>query len=403
MHRYALIGLVMADHILESAWEFGDCSGQPSTMTLFPDTNTSLLWDYLQSEYYYPSLTVRLSSFDMQYPSYKFNQNITASYTFFTGGTASTRWTMFFPLTAVVPTFHYPLEIIGFAGYLLALMLSLFAAYNELRKVLRKAKGAKYLLMGQILWILWIILSFMDWNYIYPSVILMEVIDSFLALLYNVSTLLSISATFSLVLNFYSVEGEWKRRSRFAILFLTHFVLAGGGYLYFLGYLPDHAYLFTYWYTLFPAWNLLLYLVNTIPPMLILIKIGSIYGFINEISSPITIFSHLIKKAPIMGVLLPCQVLNTIVYIILIAAIQYSDILKNDRNFLAWNGLISLCMIVHEVLNYWIKSFINRLLKKVDKKTGKDRSRSNTTRIRTSMAHSVVAFTTSKTLPNVSH
>ncbi|KAJ3254712.1 hypothetical protein HK103_006864 [Boothiomyces macroporosus] len=130
---------------------------------------------------------------------------------------------------------------------------------------------------------------------------------------------------------------------------------------------------------------------------------GSMYGFINDISSPITIFSHLIKKAPIMGVLLPCQTLNTIIYIILIATIQYSDILKNDRNFLAWNGLISLCMIVHEVLNYWIKSFINRLLKKVNKKTGKELSRSNTTRIRTSMAHSVVAFTTSKTLPNVSH
>ncbi|KAJ3319172.1 hypothetical protein HDV06_006612 [Boothiomyces sp. JEL0866] len=481
MKSYCLLACVAADYILETAWEEGDCSGQPSAMTLFPDTNTShcgtyynplitgccvsaldknesfgfqsatyvkgqqitideywssanghsfckfgsengsgLDWGYI-TRYLKPDgvcydgvvctnsqLSLYNSSdcsdsfqlFNLTYNqqhffSLKYQRVILASIVHFSGGTATTMWTMFFPLTSVVPTFRYPLEIIGFTGYLLAFLLSLFAAYNELRKVLRKAKGAKYLLIGQILWTLWVILSFTDWNYIYPSVLLMEVIDSFLALLYNVSTLLSISATFSLVLNFFSVKGRRKRRTRFAVLLATHIVLAGGGYLYALGYIPELAYLFTYWYTLFPTWNLLLYLMNTIPPILILAKIGSIYGFMNDISSPITIFSHLIKKSPIMGILLPCQILNTITYIILIATIQYSDILKNDRNFLAWNGLISLCMIVHE-------NFVNRLLLKVDKKKDKDFSLTNNTKVRTSLARTAEAFSNNVTLPNVS-
>ncbi|KAJ3254714.1 hypothetical protein HK103_006866 [Boothiomyces macroporosus] len=112
--------------------------------------------------------------------------------------------------------------------------------------------------------------------------------------------------------------------------------------------------------------------MNTVPPVVILIKIGIMYGYMHGIASPYQIFMELMKKSPIMSVLIPCQIVNTIAFFVLVSIIQYTTILYNDRNFIAWNGLISFCMIVHEVLNYWIKSFINKLVGKVDREANKD-------------------------------
>ncbi|KAJ3271730.1 hypothetical protein HDV01_006425 [Terramyces sp. JEL0728] len=292
---------------------------------------------------------------------------ILAAYTTFNGGESVKQWTAYFPAAGLVPNFQTPVEILGLISYILALALSLYANYREISKFFQKGKVIYVLLLGQLLWTFWVVIKIMDWTFVYESDLDYEIVEEILYVVYNISTMLAISATFSMMLNFYEIKDHKQRIYRYVLLLALHVILAGGGYFVILSYNPDLALVFSYWYVLFPFWTILLYLVNTIPPIAVLFKLGYIFGYSRQISSPIVIVRRLVKKAPIMAILVPCQALNTICYGILISIMLYTHILKNDRNSLAWNGLISFCMIVHEVLNYWIKSNIGKLVKLMDK------------------------------------
>ncbi|KAJ3254713.1 hypothetical protein HK103_006865 [Boothiomyces macroporosus] len=292
-------------------------------------------------------------------------KDIYASFVQFQGGSVDTIWTMFYPLAEVTPKFVYPMESIGLICYILALMLSMFAAYKELRKVLRKIEGAGYLFVAQVLWIIWIAFCFADWTSSYSSVQTMAIIDGLIPAIYNISTLLSMFATVGLIMKFMGRRHKLNGVLVYGLVAASHFVLAGGGYIFVFCFIPEIAYIFTSWYTLSPLWNLLLFLVNTGPPMIILGQIGNLYGFNNDIKSPMVIYRNLLQQSPIMQILLPTQVLNTVVYVALVVVLQFTELLKNDRNFMAWNGLIILSMIIHEVLNYWIKGYLSKLLELV--------------------------------------
>ncbi|KAJ3319171.1 hypothetical protein HDV06_003050 [Boothiomyces sp. JEL0866] len=287
---------------------------------IFNDSKCSESYDILE-----------LSSQEVAFNFNKSNSTLQASFIEFANGEAETEWIAYFPSAILVPTFQIPIEIIGLVSYVLALSLSVYAAYKEVLKVMKRLKGAMILLTSQILWIIWVILNIIDWTIIYSSDSGYKLAEAIYYYIYNISTLLSVSATFSLVLDFYSIRDSRQRNIRFFILFATHIALAGA-----------------------------------VPIIFIFGKIVYLYGYIHKITSPLTIYQQLVLKSPIMGVLVPYQILNTIMYGVLIGIVQYTSILENDRNAVAWNGLVSFSMITHEVLNCWIKNFINKLLKTIN-------------------------------------
>ncbi|KAJ3271729.1 hypothetical protein HDV01_006424 [Terramyces sp. JEL0728] len=291
-----------------------------------------------------------------------FGTNINAAFTTIEGGQSNTVWITYFPMAILVPEFQVPAEIIGICSYTLALALSLYAAYRDLLRVLRNAKGSLFLFVAQTMWIIWVVLNIMDWTYRYQSVFAYQFTEALLSALYSLSTLFSTITTVSLILDYYTIKAAYQRKITFTILIFFHLALAGGGYMYFISYFDLTAWVFTYWYYLFPVWNLLFFLLNTIPPILILGKIGYLYGYVKDISSKLKIYTQL----------MPLQFGNTVLYMILVSILQFTQLLGNDRNSIAWNGPMSLTMIVHEVLNYWIKNFVHRLLVRVDTEYSKE-------------------------------
>ncbi|KAJ3322505.1 hypothetical protein HDV06_003049 [Boothiomyces sp. JEL0866] len=312
-----------------------------------------------------------LSSNPQVFASVIFNKPINALYVNFIGGQSITKWTTYFPMAILVPKFQVPMEIVGLVSYILAVGIAIYASMIELQRLMRNAKGSLFLFIAQIMWLVWVSLNIMDWTIEYPTVLAYEVTEAILSALYSISTLLATLTTFSLIMDYYEYRHR-QRSIRFAILISIHIVLAGAGYLYFISYFDLTAWMFTYWYYLFPGWNLVFFLLNTIPPILILAQIGHLYGYVNKINSNLQIYMTLMTKSPAMAVLMPFQILNTVAYMVLISVLQFTELLQNDRNFIACNGLVSLSLIIHEVLNYWIKNFVHQLMLKIDKENSKD-------------------------------
>ncbi|KAJ3320232.1 hypothetical protein HDV06_005476 [Boothiomyces sp. JEL0866] len=462
-----IINAVLGDIVLETLWDIEECSGQPTLMTIFTESNYSQVlnsWSYGGYSYPYcscdlvPSPTgCCLSSIDLtltsgfqsasytidtqiaqsyywrdanekyycyykstvgyldwgysqryikpngqcydgmmclpnelrsyntsdcsgNYQSYALanqlqlvnseylNSTIAVAFSIFNGGKISTIWTAYFPAAILVPKFHFPLEVIGMICYVAAITLAVGVAYVEGRHFWNGKPGAKYIFLAQFIWIIWVVMNLCDWVILYPNVVSYEIMQSVENFLYNVGSMTSVLATFGVLLSYFKIAELRKRAIGYLLLWLIHITFAGSCYVTSVSYISDYyANLYTFWYDIYPLWNLLQFTLNTIPPVYIYLTIIKIFATEKNIQYRES-FKKIVKKAPLIATFLPLQILNSLVYMCLSIIIQYTQVLANDRNFLAWTGLLCLANINHEVFNLLLMSNISTLVSKVNLK-----------------------------------
>ncbi|KAJ3310995.1 hypothetical protein HDV04_004512 [Boothiomyces sp. JEL0838] len=324
-----------------------------------PMHNTIAIINLLVGEYQNYTLTS-----DLQIVSY-LNTSIAVSNTIFSGGKVENMWTGYIPSAILVPTFHAPLEIVGMGCYIAAIALAVGVAYIEGKHFWL---GARYIFLAQFIWIIWVIMNLSDWVVLYPNVLSYEIMQAVENCLYNIGSMTSVLATFGLLLNYFKVVDANRRMNGYLILWLIHIIFAGNCYLTALSYVSGYyAFLYTYWNDIYPLWNLFQFTLNTIPPLYIYLTIIKLYSTEKNVKFKKAV-AKIIKNAPLIVTLLPLQILNSLVYMVLSVIIQYTQILGNDRNFLAWNGLLCLANVNHEVFNLLLMTNLTNLVDKVNLK-----------------------------------
>ncbi|KAJ3271728.1 hypothetical protein HDV01_006423 [Terramyces sp. JEL0728] len=291
--------------------------------------------------------------------------NLSVSYIKITGGQTKTIWTAFYPSVDLSPNFQWPMEIFGFICYIIAILIASIVSTIYIKQYIGGDKDARNVFFSQMLWTLWAILSLADWVTIFQTLDAWIIMPAFDAVLYNVASMIAVADTFSLILNFVNIREKKKKRIAYTLLVIIHLVLAGSGYISIINLFPGYNEIYTFWFYIFPLWNLFQFSTNTFLPIYIYYRIIIIYSDKSMLYSIPLAHQKLSKKYPSITILLPCQILNTLLYMFMSVVIEYTSLLGNDRNFMAWNGLMCLSNILHEILNLSLMVALNKLLIKI--------------------------------------
>ena len=131
------------------------------------------------------------------------------------------------------------------------------------------------------------------------------------------------------------------------------------------------------WFYAFPVWIFLEYTINTLPPILIILRLLRDDQAKKKKKSIVPIFWHSLSKDPLFYYGLVVQVLNTIFYCIVRYLDNYSNILLDDLKWSAVaNGVEPLVHVIHVFFNFALSSQLQGILMK---RTGKSTSKSAAT------------------------
>ncbi|KAJ3322504.1 hypothetical protein HDV06_003048 [Boothiomyces sp. JEL0866] len=310
------------------------------------------------------------------------NTSLSASYYKFIAAGTSIHWTVYFPFSLEVPNFKslFPLEYVGLISYIISLLLATYVATIYLRQYFAGEIAARYVFLSQALWIIWLILNMIYWISTFPNDLDWQILLSASSALYNIASMISVTDTFFMILNFFHIQRKTQKIAAYAVLVAIHLAVAGSGYLMCLTIFESTGWIFSNWQVIFPLWNLFQFSINTYPAIYILYKIICVFAVKNNK----TIFNatkKVLSKSPMMSIVLPIQLSNTVLYMLLSIVSQYTEILENDRNYMAWNGLMCLANIIHEILNLSLMIALNKLILKIRKQELTDSSKIDSSQI----------------------
>ncbi|KAJ3000280.1 hypothetical protein HDV02_006491 [Globomyces sp. JEL0801] len=277
------------------------------------------------------------------------------------GGATSYSWTAFTPSSVLVPNYSVTMEVAENICFLFAILGALATiVYLAYKYFNRKTNYMFWLLMSQVIWLIWIGSDAVYYNMIFPDTNSFEIYSEIKNVLFSVATLTTVLNTTNFLSTFLRVNKKSHKYVLFGAVCIAHVVLCGGKYFDYFRLQQGAGGTIQKWQLLAPFWILCMFVYNTAPSFYVTLAIIQADSNYN---SAMEAFRELHRADKKFSILVFTQILNSIAYFAMAGTQAYTESLLNDRNFLAINGPIDLCFTIHSIINCLFIEHVRVVLK----------------------------------------
>ncbi|KAI8893744.1 hypothetical protein BC833DRAFT_652651 [Globomyces pollinis-pini] len=261
------------------------------------------------------------------------------------------QWTAYHPGTILQPNFKSPMEVIA----LICIITSTFGTmyfmyqYGSSYQLNRRWNSLSNLII-QWCWFCSGILYTCYWCIAYEFAFQYLIVYEVYGICGNIATFLTAHDTVLTLLHFFHFTSSWSNKIATMLLLGIHIGLAGPNYiLYFTG-APEVDENVRNWTYMVPIWHYLLHILNTFPPLYMLVMYSKILSQKTKLTIPKSLYAILSRNIKLTLAII-AQLVNFTLYCILTYVSTYTQILGNDRNLIANNLIILFCQVTHSLIN----------------------------------------------------
>lgn len=260
-------------------------------------------------------------------------------------------WTGLTPSALLVPNFQNSGDWIGTFMFSIALIAAVAVLRYFLMKYrIKKTPYMLWFLISQSMWLIWVVGKTGYYFIIFSTVEQFAVYSEVLGVFFNIATLTLVfnSAQFMLTIKMHTPQFQL---GLLCLILLIHVTLSGSLYFEYLRFIGSAQEWIKYWNKLTLGWVLFMFAFDTIPSFLATIALLKQTGPSGARPTRFERLSALHKVNSTFSLLLVFQLLNTLAYAA-VAIIKYyfTEVLLNDRNWLALDGFFAFYFCAHSVL-----------------------------------------------------
>ncbi|KAI8896397.1 hypothetical protein BC833DRAFT_597574 [Globomyces pollinis-pini] len=169
----------------------------------------------------------------------------------------------------------------------------------------------------------------------------------------NIATFLTVYDTIQTLLEYLHLVGTLTQKLALLVLVVVHLVLAGSNYVSYWVFIEESTTsIISRWSYLLPGWIIVMHIVDIVPPTYLIVKISKTLSNdgVTE-QSTWRCLHNLFLKNRLLCVLYIFQFLNFSSFVILSVLTRYSTLLKDDLNWMAMTGPLSMTLVIHTIMN----------------------------------------------------
>ncbi|KAJ3324333.1 hypothetical protein HDV06_000372 [Boothiomyces sp. JEL0866] len=278
-------------------------------------------------------------------------------------GPVTFQWIEYTPEIMLVPNYVGWFEKFGLGATILSFIMSIcMIAYCLVLCYTKRHFKQVWILIGQVTWLLWQILIYINWVTIFPTVYQWNVLEEFKYASYNVASWITVIHTTSCLLDIYYIKTAWKRWIAYFVLALIHILLAGSNYFGFWMHDPNLGEFLSQWVNVSPAWDIFMFFYDIAPLLAILARFFFLIHSNRQIPMSTVVITFFNENRRFIG-LLSLQLFYLAAYIIISVLLTNSNYLGSDRDFLAIYGPNSLVNAGHAALNVLLMENLYKIIK----------------------------------------
>ncbi|KAJ3000282.1 hypothetical protein HDV02_006493 [Globomyces sp. JEL0801] len=302
----------------------------------------------------------KLNSTSNQIRSSSFG-TVNAKYTTISSGAQKYDWTAFTPSAILIPNYSVTLEYIENASFFLGCLGSIgIIVYLSYKYSVRKTDYMLWLLVSQIIWALWVFMDAVYYNMLFSSDQAFQYYSQVKNMMLNLATLATVLNTSNFISTFLRIRSKTYKYLLFVMVVVIHLLLTGGKYFDYYRLTMGVGNIFQRWNFLSLFWIILMFVYNTSPSFFVT---TAILKADKDYSSSWNALLELQRVDKKFSILVLIQFINSITYFVMAATQTYTEYLRNDRNYLAINGPIDLCFVIHSAVNCLFIEHVRIVLK----------------------------------------
>ncbi|KAJ3310579.1 hypothetical protein HDV04_004922 [Boothiomyces sp. JEL0838] len=294
--------------------------------------------------------------------------NITGEYIKITDGTIAFTWVTYSPeIIEYTECFAVwlPIEYAAYVLMSVASLLSLIrAVYFSVQYTKHKRNLDLYRAVNTGLWFLWVVFNFLYYTVMFSTNEGWMILAQLLYFVFNAATYMTAAGTLMFFLEIQRKEKHYTLG--LVILFVYQLVTGGSNYLAYFKWVDATSLFFDYWAYLNPVWIVSVYLFDTFPQLIL------VYSLIRaRRRGKTTLFQEFmifLNQNYIYSTLVFLHFCNMICFYTIMYLTSYSELLGNDRVYLAMCGPLTMVDTLHSILNSSILSELKLILEAKIKK-----------------------------------
>ncbi|KAI8893743.1 hypothetical protein BC833DRAFT_607348, partial [Globomyces pollinis-pini] len=261
------------------------------------------------------------------------------------------QWTAYHPGTILVPNFQSPMEIIALICTIFSTLTSAYSIYHYgSHYQLKKRWNSLNNMLIHICWFCSCILYIFYWCIAYEFEFQYLIVLECYGILINIATLLTAYDTLLTILHFFHINSKVKTNAISILLVMVHIGLAGTNYILYVIGSADIDENIRLWAMAVPIWNYILHIMNTFPPIYMLLMYSRILSMKTELSVQTSLYT-ILKKNMYLTLAIFGQLINFGTYCLLTYIASYTQLLGNERNVMANTLMILCCQVIHSLIN----------------------------------------------------
>ncbi|KAJ3324334.1 hypothetical protein HDV06_000373 [Boothiomyces sp. JEL0866] len=289
--------------------------------------------------------------------------NVTGSFVAIPSGPITYQWIEYTPEIMLVPNYKGWFEKFALGATILSFFLSLcMISYCLVLCFLKKNFKQILNLIGQIAWLIWQILIYINWVTIFPTVYQWNILEEFKYAFYNVASWITVIHTTSCLLDIYYVKTPIKRGCWFTLLAIIHILLAGSNYFGFWMHDPNIGEFLSRWENVSPMWTIFMFVFDILPLLAILTRFLLLIHSNKQIAMSEVVMNFFDENRSFV-LMLSLQLIYLAAYIFISVLLNNSNYLGSDRDFLAIYGPNSLVNAGHAALNVVLMENLYTIIK----------------------------------------